>query len=98
MDRRERARHRIPNQDRHTVSSLNTSEHASRRADDHVAIHSLAERVLRGLRILDTCDNAHVRAVDLPTARERPLARKKLEKATTILQNVLHRVVVKACK
>ena len=33
--------------------------------------------------------------MDLPTTREGPLARKKLEKAAAILQNVLRRVVVK---
>src|ERR1043166_6615716 len=98
MDRRERARHRIANQDRHAISSLNTSEHVLRRADDHIAVHSLTERVLRGLRILGTCDHAHVRSVNLPTTRQGPLARKKLEKATTILQNVLRRVVVKPGK
>ena len=31
----------------------------------------------------------------LPATRERPLARKKLEKATAILQNVLRRIIVK---
>jgi hypothetical protein len=39
-------------------------------------------------------DHTHVGAVDLPTTGEGPLARKKLEKAATILQNVLRRVVV----
>src|SRR5689334_13140477 len=98
MDRRERARPRIANQDRHAVSSLNTSKHSLRCTDNHIAVHSLTQGVLRRLRILHTQDCAHLRAVDLPATSQRPLARKKLEKATAILQNVLRRVVVEAGK
>jgi len=56
----------------------------------------LAKRALSGLRILYTQDCTHFGAVDLPTTSQRPLARKKLEKAPAILQNVLRRVVMEA--
>ena len=52
----------------------------------------LAERGHSGI------NDANISAVYLPTAGEGPLARKKLEKAATILQNVLRCVIVKACK
>jgi hypothetical protein len=41
-------------------------------------------------------NHAHVGAVNLPAARQLPIAGKKLEKPATILQNVLRGVVIEA--
>src|SRR5689334_19181995 len=95
MDRRKRTRPRIANQYRHAVSRLHTSEHVLRVTDDHVAVDRLAELIFRRLRLRLRIHHAHVRAVHLPATGERPLARKKLEKATAILQNVRGFIVVK---
>src|SRR5215813_10202021 len=88
--------HRIAEQDRNAIRSLHTGQHAFRVADDHIAKDRVAAFVLGGFRFLLRLDHAHVGAVNLPATGERPVARKKLEKPATILQNVLRRVVVKA--
>jgi len=52
--------------------------------------------VFRRLRFFSRIHDANIRAMDLPATREGPLARKKLEKAATILQNVLRSIVVES--
>ena len=66
----------------------------NRVTDDHITVNRIAELVLRRFRILGGMNNANIRAMDLPTTREGPIAWKKLEKATTILQNVLRSIVI----
>ena len=65
-------------------------------ADNDVAVDRFAELARRRLGIVSVRHDANIRAMDLPTTGERPLARKKLEKAATILQNVLRGVIVEA--
>src|ERR1043165_1270807 len=95
MHRRKRTRPRIANQNRHTIGRLYAGQHVLGVADDHVAIDRFAELIFRRLRFRRKIHHAHVRAMYLPATRQRPLARKQLEKATAILQNVLRSVVVK---
>src|ERR1041385_1042862 len=91
-----RASHRISEQNRNAIRCLNTGQHAFRIADNHIAIDRVAAFVLSRLRFLLRLDHAHVGAVNLPAAGERPVAGKKLEKPAPILQNVLRSVVVEA--
>ena len=65
-------------------------------AHNHVAVNGIAKLVFRRLRFVSICNDANIRAMHLPATRERPLARKKLEKAATILQNVLRSIVVES--
>ena len=90
-----RTRARIANENRNAVSRFNSGEHSIRVADDHVAIDRLAKMILRGFCFFHRSDDTHVSAVNLPATGEGPLARKKLEKAAAILQNVLGPVIVK---
>jgi hypothetical protein len=98
MDRGKRASYRIANQDRHTISRLHAGENVIRVAYDHVAVDRLAELAFRGLSIVSRVHNANIRAMHLPAAGEGPFARKKLEKAAAILQNVLRPIVVEPGK
>src|SRR5688500_16068044 len=66
----------------------------NRVTDDHVTVHRIAELVLDWFRILSGRNNANIRAMDLPATREGPVAWNKLEKAATILQNVLRSIVI----
>jgi hypothetical protein len=88
----------VANQDWHTVGSLNPSKHAWRIANNRVTVNSISSRILGGFGILRVLNEAHVGAVHLPTACQCPFAREELEKAATILQNVLRRIFVKAGK
>src|ERR1043165_5883089 len=98
MDRRKRTRAGITNQYRYAIGRLHARKHTVSITDDHIAVDRLARVIHGGLRFGDRIDDANIRAVNLPATGEGPRARKKLEKATTILQNVLRRVVVKTGK
>src|SRR4030095_1560050 len=93
---RKGASDRITQQNRNAIRSLNSGQHTFRITDDHITEDRFAELVLGRLRFLPRVNHAHVGAVNLPAARQLPIAGKKLEKPATILQNVLRRVVVEA--
>src|SRR5687767_11914700 len=95
MHGRKRTRLWIANENRNTISRFYSGENSICVTDNYITIDCLAKLVLRGLRFFHRSDDTHVSAVNLPTTREGPLARKKLEKAAAILQNVLRYVVVK---
>lgn len=96
MDRRKRASYGIAKQYRHTIRRLHGGQDMMRVADDHIAVDRFAELALRRLRFVSVRNDANIRAMNLPTTRKGPLARKKLEKAATILQNVLRSIVVES--
>ena len=96
VNSRKRTRSRIADQNRYAISRFHSRENFVCVADNHVAIDRFAKLVFRRLCFFHRTHNAHVRAVDLPATREGPLARKKLEKAAAILQNVLRHVIVKS--
>src|ERR1043166_6324045 len=95
MHGRESTSDRIAEQNRNAIRRLAAREHAFRVTDYHVAKDGVAVFVLSRLRFVLRLDHSHVGAVNLPATGKRPVARKKLEKPATILQNVLRRVVVK---
>jgi hypothetical protein len=94
MDRSKRARCWITEEERHAVGRLDTCEHTGSVAEDRIAVNSVSQFVLGGLRVFAVFDDAHVCTMDLPTTSERPIAGKKLEKPATILQNVLRFVFI----
>src|ERR1044072_3931610 len=96
MNRCKSARCRIAKQNRNTISSLNSGQHPFCITNDDVAEDRIAALILRRLRFRRCLDHANIGAVNLPATSERPVSRKKLEKAATILQNVLCRVVIEA--
>src|SRR5215208_5427819 len=95
---RKGAAHTIPQQNRNAVGSLDTCQDSTRITDYHIAKNRLTLLVLSGPGFLHCMDHAHVSAVYLPATGKNPLALKKLEKAATILQNVLGCVLVEACE
>src|SRR6185295_114703 len=88
----------ISNEKRYTISRLDPSQHSFCVADDRVAIDRVAAFVLGRLCFSSILDNTYIGAVNLPTTCQGPVPRKKLEKATAILQNVLRFVVVESGK
>src|SRR6185369_44966 len=96
MNGGECARNRIADQYWNAVRCLHAGQHALRIADNHVAIDRVAVLVLSRLRFFPRINDANVRAMHLPATSQGPLARKKLEKAAAILQNVLRSIVVEA--
>ncbi len=96
MNRRERARLRIANQNRHAVGSLNNCQNIFSFADDGIAVIVVSTGIGRRLCFARLIDYANIATVNLPAAGQRPLAREKLEKAPTILHNVVRRIFVKA--
>src|SRR5260370_29392692 len=89
---------RVPQQKGQIVSCLNTGQYSITIADNRIAVDSVAALVLCRLGILSIFNYAHVSTVNLPATCQGPSARKKLEKAATILQNVLRRVFVETSK
>jgi hypothetical protein len=94
MDRSKRSRCWITEEERHAIGGLDTCEHTGGGTDDRIAVNSVSQFVLSGLSVLPIIDDANVCTMDLPTTSERPIAGKKLEKPTTILQNVLRFVFI----
>src|SRR5262249_17474652 len=81
MNRRERTRTRVADENRNAISRLPPRQHAISVADNHVAVDRLAELILSRLGFFDRINCANVNAVHLPATGKGPLARKKLEKA-----------------
>src|SRR5262245_47601883 len=83
-------------QDRNTVSSLHAREHSSYITYNRITLAHVAAFIRCRLSFGSTFDNADIGPMNLPAACEHPITRKKLEKATTILQNVLRFVVIES--
>jgi hypothetical protein len=88
----------VPQEQWDTIRGLYAGQNTGSVTDDRVAINCISELVLSGLCIVTIIHNSNIRTMDLPTAGQGPIAGKKLEKAATILQNVLRRIFIKPGK
>src|SRR5829696_9042025 len=98
VHRSKRTCDRIADENGNAVGIFNSCQNSLRLTDNHIAVDRFAALVLFRFSFFRRLDHAHAGAVDLPAAGEDPLARKKLEKAATILQNVLRCVFVETGK
>ena len=94
MNRRERARCGIADQDRDAVSSLYDKQDVRRGADERVTVLIIAEHPGFLFRFDFGVNDAHVGAVNLPAPGERPVPSEELEEAAAIFVNVFGLVFV----
>src|SRR5437764_10252849 len=98
MNCRKRARQRIADQDRNAVGSLNRQQNSRSATNERVAVLIIAEHAGLWFCFLWIVNDAHVRAVNLPTTGQRPVAVEELEKAAPVLINIFRIVFIEAGK
>src|SRR5437588_9332428 len=94
----ERARQRIADQDRNAVGSLNRQKNFRSATNKRIAVLIVAENAGLWLRFLRIVNDANIRAVNLPTAGQRPDAFEELEKAAPVLINIFCFVFIETGK
>lgn len=96
MNGGERACFRIADQNWDAVSSLYCKQDVRRGADERITVLVVAEDAGSWHCFFFSLNDAHIGAVNLPAAGQRPVAVEELEKAAAVLVNVFGIVFIEA--